>query len=385
LPRNHPVPLPPCGLVTPQQNTPLREVPLQTAESLLGGRPLKPLAREGPSPIGPTPTVLLSSPASTAYPIVDGVPILAAPEVLVPEGRPCSVRIDDPKYAESYRETDHYTQVAAGHLAAVKESTSFRELRPSLAPTQRDTASFPYPIAKWIGPTAVCTSVARAEAYRHLVPLHEAHVLEVGGSGINAVRMLLAGAQTACLVTPVLHEALLAKALAELANITSRLYPVVGIAEELPFPDASFTAAFSAGTIHHTITSLSFAEASRVLGEGGRFSAVEPWRAPLYGLGTCLLGKNHRDKVGIRRGSSDASVFCRPLTEGRLNGLDAFPRYRVCHHGALTRYPILGIEKFGCRLNLRQAWWLLKVDDYVSSLIPGLRARGSCVTLLAST
>src|SRR5574338_619544 len=35
-------------------------------------------------------------------------------------------------------------------------------------------------------------------------------------------------------------------------------------------------------------------ECARVLAPEGRFAAVEPWRGPLYGIGTALLGKRDR-------------------------------------------------------------------------------------------
>ena len=50
-------------------------------------------------------------------------------------------------------------------------------------------------------------------------------------------------------------------------------------------------------------TELAMPEIARVLKPGGRFSAMDPWRAPLYAIGTKILGKR------------EVNVYCRPLTQ----------------------------------------------------------------------
>lgn len=61
-----------------------------------------------------------------------------------------------------------------------------------------------------------------------------------------------------------------------------RVRLVVGDAARLPFPDASFPAAFCSGTLHHLATpSAGIAELVRVVAPGGRVAAMEPnWKFP---------------------------------------------------------------------------------------------------------
>jgi hypothetical protein len=54
-------------------------------------------------------------------------------------------------------------------------------------------------------------------------------VLQIGGSGDTAVKLLAAGAAEACLLTPVLKEAQLALVLAKDAGYDGRLSAVLGV------------------------------------------------------------------------------------------------------------------------------------------------------------
>jgi hypothetical protein len=60
-----------------------------------------------------------------------------------------------------------------------------------------------------------------------------------------------------------------------------------------------------------------------------------------------------------------------------------FPGAEFIHHGALTRYVFLGLNKFGLRFGQSAAWHANALDDTVSSLVPGLRHAGSSLALLA--
>ena len=55
----------------------------------------------------------------------------------------------------------------------------------------------------------------------------------------------------------------------------------------------------------------------------------------------------------------------------------------VVHHGALTRYPLLALAKAGVELSLPVVDRVTRVDDAVSSLVPGVRPMGSSVAVLA--
>jgi ubiquinone/menaquinone biosynthesis C-methylase UbiE len=110
----------------------------------------------------------------------------------------------------------------------------------------------------------------------------EERVLEVGtGTGLHAAWLLEH--------TPVEYWGL--DASAEMLDVASdRLGPkldrvrlVVGDAARLPFPDASFPAAFCSGTLHHLAAPWTgVAELARVVVPGGRVAAMEPnWKFPI--------------------------------------------------------------------------------------------------------
>jgi len=78
-------------------------------------------------------------------------------------------------------------------------------------------------------------------------------------------------------------------------------------------------------------------------------------------------------------------VFCRPITPARSSPMDAsFSAARLVHHGALTRHPLLALNKLGLRLPLSWVYRVGCLDDSLASLVPGLRrAFGSSVAMLA--
>lgn len=178
---------------------------------------------------------------------------------------------------------------------------------------------------------------AQVRTYQFLQPLSGLRCLQIGGRGTHAVRFAQAGAAESWLVTPFLAEARLAAALAEAAGCLDRFHAVVAPAEELPFVTSSFDRVMSGGSMHHTNTAQAAQEIHRVLRDGGRFAAYEPWRVPiLYRLGTGLLGKR---EPGVR---------CVPLDAERVRPIkEVFGQVEVYRYGAFTRYLGLTLSKFG--------------------------------------
>jgi len=231
----------------------------------------------------------------------------------------------------------------------------------------KDRSRFPFPKSQWIAATFDCLS--ERDAFEYLVPLAGKRVLQIGGNGFSAILMLLAGAGDGCLLTPIIGEARIGRELARLAGV--RLQTEVGMAEHMPFPDESFDAIHSSGCAHHFQTEIAFPEISRVLRKGGRFSATDPWRGPLYSWGIRTFGKRE-------------PVNCRPFTNERVAPLQlSFREYSVIQHGTFTRYPMLALQKLGFAAPLELAWRLMQIDDAVSSLT-GLRSWGSSVAILAT-
>ena len=273
----------------------------------------------------------------------------------------------DPRYAEAIEEREYYDDVALGRAEAVTESEIYQWIERAMAARGSD---FPEPHAAWID--SRWEGVAEIEAYRYLAPLGEKVVLQLGGGGLHAVKFLLAGAAEAWLVTPMRGEAEFARRLAVAAGVGERFQAVVAVAEELPFEDATFDVVYSGGAIHHTVTDQSFPEIARILRDGGRFAAIDPWRAVLYSFGTWVFGKR------------EPEIGCRPLSEARVASIkNAFRRTEIRQHGTFTRYLFLALEKLGLRLPHRLAWSLTRLDDLVSHRFGVLRRQGSCVALLA--
>lgn len=371
--------MPPPALVCPETKLGLELLPLQQAADRLGGRPTG--RRTGsPEALGATDTVLLRADGGCAYPVVDGIPMLLVPEQLSGPAAGREFDLADARYAEAYEEMPHYNAVAE-HRARLVADGSLAELRCDSAaltaldrlarhPAARRT-SFPEPRELWI--SAHFDTEAEYDAYRHLAPLAGKRALQVGGSGIAAIAFLLAGASEATLLTPMLGELRLARALARHYEVADRLAVVGGVAEELPFPDGRFDVIYAGGCVHHMVTAVALPECARALADGGRFAAVEPWRAPGYRLGTSICGKRERD------------VHCRPLTADRTRPLyTAFSSARIVHHGTFTRYPLIALGKLGLRVATATAARIQRADDVVASRLPRARRAGSSVALLAA-
>jgi SAM-dependent methyltransferase len=314
--------------------------------------------------------VMLRADGEVAYPVIDGIPILLAPEMLVRDASASAYDVGAPPYAEAYEEMAFYNEFASGGEGGGELSRYADMLRPAQRLTPAGRALFPEPKELWID--AVYDAAAQMDCYRHLAPVQDRVILQLGGKGLHAVKFLLAGAKEAWVVTPMLQEARWAVAFADLLGVATGLRCVVGIAEEMPFADASIDGIYAGGTVHHVVTPVALPEVRRVLRKGGAFAAAEPWRTPWYAIGTRVFGKR------------EPSVYCRPLDAKRVAPLEnVFVNGRRIHHGALTRYLLLVLNKLGIESSLRTAWTLNRVDDAISSVIPGLRRLGSSVSLLA--
>src|SRR4051812_4582381 len=85
----------------PQTKLPLRAMPLDKAKEALGASSLATRSNTEPAPFGITPTMMVRSDNACAYPVVDGIPILLAPEQITPADRPQKFDLRDVKYAEA--------------------------------------------------------------------------------------------------------------------------------------------------------------------------------------------------------------------------------------------------------------------------------------------
>ena len=357
------------NLVCPKTRLALTEMSLLEAErSICDGREL--VARTGrPTALGRTPRVLVREDGACAYPIVGDIPVLLGPEMLVPPGAPHPCQPDDDVYQEAYQELHFYSELAQRNEQNVEQSRQYGNLVGLLAMDEESRKRLPFPREATLDSPYEPNSLW--DAYSHLTPAQGKTVLQVGGSGSHAMKFLLSGAREAWLVSPMIAELRFAVRLAERCGVSSRFKVVAAVGEELPFGDSSFDAVLTSGCLHHMITEVVLPGFHRVLIPGGRFAAVEPWRAPFYGIGTKILGKRERE------------VQCRPLTKQRCETLFAtFTHAEIRHHGALTRYPLIALGKLGVSISLNAAWRITIADDAICSLIPPLRRMGSSVALL---
>jgi uncharacterized protein YbaR (Trm112 family) len=362
-------------LACPQTKAPLTLCTALEAEARIGA----PLVPRGElrnasgrisKPCGKTDTVLLREDLRCAYPVVDGIPILLAPEQLTPQSSRQTFDLRDPQYAEAYEEMEYYDQVASEEVGRIRETSAY-QIVSRVMPQGADAPKlFPHPKEMWVDMTYDCA--AQWDAYSHLAPIEGKRFVQLGGMGIQAVKMLIAGAAEAWVVTPMLAEMRCALALAAAVGVENRLRCAVAVAEELPLISGSIDAILAAGCLHHMTSNIALPEIARVLRPGGRFAAVEPWRAPLYAIGTKLLGKR------------EPAVYCRPLTPARVAPLrSAFTSSAVIHHGALTRYPLLALTKFRIESRLSVVWGFNRIDDAFCGAV-GLRGMGSSVAVLGT-
>lgn len=321
-------------------------------------------------PAGVTNTVLLREDNLCAYPVVDGIPLLLAPEMLGADSVPQEFDLRDPRYAEAYEEMDFYNTRAMVTLTELEAGGAGSILPTEMAASDAEKDTFPDPWQRWADSSH--DLAAQMDSYRHLGTPKGRSFLQLGGSGTHAIKFAMAGAKEAWLVTPMVAEARIAIALATAAGVGKQFRAVVGIAEEIPLRDETFDAVFAGGCLHHTVTELSLSEAARVLRIRGRFAAAEPWRAPLYSIGTRLLGKRE-------------DAYCRPLTSERLVPLkQSFPECQTIRHGTFSRYPLIALEKFGLSFSKQVPWHIGRIDDAISSIVPGLRRFGSSIAVLGT-
>lgn len=348
--------------------------PLAFAESGSDWVPVPRKGRDAPAPIAAArvaDALLLGEDASFAYPVVDGIPVLLGPERLVPSAvAPSleSIDLSTPEYREAYEEMAFYNDSA--------DESSYDVIMGALA-LHRDQVSsvastFPRPARLWVDATH--ESLTQLEAYAHLAPVRGKRALQIGGRGSHAVKMLLAGARSAILVTPMLSEARYAQGLATEWGVRDDFLAVVGIGEELPLADGSVDLAYSGGCYHHMRFDRLGAQLHRVLAAGGRFAGTDPFATLLHSVGTKLLGKR------------EVSVNCRPITPLRIAKIRTyFPDVRASRHGPLLRYFFLGLEKLSRERFSPSVPAMMKVmrfDDFLGRIVgPLLGMRGGSVAI----
>jgi hypothetical protein len=188
---------------------------------------------------------------AVAFPVVGGIPVLHWPEVLVPPGDQQLVVLASPHYAEAYEEMGYYDDVADTNLVDVRATDMFRTLS-TLAQLEEPHA-FPHPLERWLYATYECT--AQERVYRHIADqVVGSTVLQMGGSGLQALKLLIAGAEVGILVTPMQSEARYAARVADELGLRQQFRVAVGVDEELLLEGGSVDLVLSGGSLHHMVT-----------------------------------------------------------------------------------------------------------------------------------
>lgn len=312
-----------------------------------------------------------------SYPVKDDLPILLAPEAITSQ-TPWPRDVKVPQYDEAYTEMAFYNAAAAADVQQIRgssllesDSAGIRRLGALAQLSAEERGDFPEPALRWLASTVDVAS--ESACYRHIGPVKDKRVIQIGGKGLTALLLLQAGASEAMLLTPMHGEALVAIELASALGLKDRLRCVIGVAEEIPIADSYVDVCFSGGCVHHMRTEVAFAEMARILTPGGKFAAVEPWKAPGHVLGTKIFGKRER------------GVFCKPLTSERVTPFfSAFSKAECARNGTFTRYPAIVAEKAGMRFSVPVAKFMADVDAKVCNCLPFARHFGSGVALLGT-
>ena len=150
----------------------------------------------------------------TAFPEFFGIPTLLLPEMrTLDEWSPPDTSV--PPYAEAYEEMEFYSGVTEERMADFAGTLEHEQL---LRVSKGDApGEFPNPPEYWLGRSK--SALAQHSAFEFLAPLREMHTVQVGGHGQYAIEMLLGGAASATLVSPVLGELEFERRMAERAGV----------------------------------------------------------------------------------------------------------------------------------------------------------------------
>ncbi|WP_160004931.1 class I SAM-dependent methyltransferase [Nocardioides sp. AX2bis] len=260
-------------------------------------------------------------------------------------------------------EVSHYNEVA-------RSEAKFAELLGRVSRVQSSGDAWGVS-DKWLD--TPFDSVAQAEVYEHVgLRLVDGDVLQVGGTGLFALKAIVGGARAATLLSPSQGEVDLTKSVASELGLSDRLTALVGFGESIPFAESSFDVAVTEGCLHHMDVAAASQEFARVLRRDGRFGAFDPWRARMYGVGTKVFGKR------------DPSVGCIPLDSERVAGFhSSFQQTSIRRHGAVVRYPAVAANKLGIPVSRQAAHWLTEWDDVVFGRFGWAQRNGSSAALLA--
>ena len=236
--------------------------------------------------------LLITERGDIAYHVIRGIPQLMSEMALPQKGYPNPNMRDYELISRVRTEYSLYDGIAERKLQHIErhvESVFGKRLAgpsPILPP---EAKGFPQPVGLWID--AHSGADTQFCAYAHLAPLVGKVFLQFGGTGSHAIKALLAGAASACLLSPSQRELELGITLAEHRGVASRFTAIRGIGEQIPLEDNTLDCIYGGGCLHHTDITRSLPEIARVLRPGSRAAFVDPLENPIYKLWTCFAGR----------------------------------------------------------------------------------------------
>lgn len=284
-----------------------------------------------------------------SYPIVGELPILLEPEAIGGDDDPADTA--DPLYAGVYEERKIYDAWAASEADAAEMADD----RAFLAAVAEHSARavFPEPSHLWLRASPAIGG--ERSMLETLAPVADMRCVQIGGRGVEAIALALAGAREVTVISPMPEELRYGRQLAGQLGVDDRMHFGCAIAEELPLPSDSVDRILCRHSLHHTMVGPAIGEAERVLAPDGRFASIDVWKAPLYDVGIRWFGK------------MTPGVNCRPLDRDRLDEIATTTlELRETSHGALFRYPLAMIQRKGRLLPGPLSERLSKAEDAVA-------------------
>jgi len=234
--------------------------------------------------------LLITERGDIAYSVIRGIPQVMSEMALPQEGYP---NMRDYELISRVRaEYSLYDGIAERKLQDIERHVEsvFGKRLARLSPIlPSDANGFPQPVGLWID--AHSGTDTQLSAYAHLAPLVGKVFLQFGGTGSHAIKALLAGAASACLLSPSQRELELGITLAEHRGVASRFAAIRGIGEQIPLEDNTLDCIYGGGCLHHTDITRSLPEIARVLRPGARAAFVDPLENVIYKLWTRVAGR----------------------------------------------------------------------------------------------
>lgn len=356
------------ALRCPVSGQPLYEADTDILSDLAGKYENKRFLRKSGHPIENTISEgFVTEDRATFYPIIDGIPQLLAPEGISLTSPAEKISVNLPQYSEPYAEMESYDQISENHLQLNEADSALGEALKGNSLNGFEHMDFPLPADIWLD--AKGCVLAQEHAYRYLNPIQSSRVLQIGGHGSHLIKFLMASADEAWLLSPMLGELKRAKLLAQKFGVENRLVAIQGIAEEVPIQEDFFDRIYSGGCLHHTQIEMVGPEIKRILKPGGKASFVDPimtlpykmFVRPFYSRGIGRVDEAH----------------CTPISPHKMvQFTQHFSKGQSLPSRTFVHFPLIMATRYlKLNLSISTIRFLEQVDHFIASIVPFVRKR----------